>query len=349
MRKRLRVLLIEDDPVYVRFIREMFKEIPDNLFHLQHAERLGTGLDMLKGGEVDIVLLDLMLPDSMRLDTVRRVVEYSPQVPIVVLTTIRDEQTGIAAVQTGAQDYLFKGEVSGPLLSRALRYALERKQVEEAIKQVNRNLSLMNSITRHDILNQLTIILGYLPLIKESAADEKQREYIHRMELAADAIHRQIEFTRDYQSIGAQSPQWQNIEETVTRAIHGLDLTGVTINLDLENVEVYADPMLERVFYNLFDNALKHGGNVTGVGIHCCEAGDGIQLIWQDNGAGIPKEDKERIFRRGVGRNHGFGLFLIRSILAITGIEIRETGDPGKGARFEIHIPRGYFRMIGKE
>ncbi len=135
MRGKTRVLLVEDDRANARLIMEMLKEVPESPFILQHAERLAGGLALLDAGEIDVVLLDLMLPDSMRLDTVRTVVEQFPQVPIVVLTTLHDVETGIEAVQAGAQDYLFKGEVDSALLARSLKYAMERKRILEALKE----------------------------------------------------------------------------------------------------------------------------------------------------------------------------------------------------------------------
>ncbi|MDI6718540.1 MAG: hybrid sensor histidine kinase/response regulator [Methanomicrobiales archaeon] len=346
--KQLRVLLIEDDPSYARYIREILGEMPGAPFRMQHAHRLSEGIAILKEGAVDVVLLDLMLPDSMRLDTVRAVVEQFPQVPIVVLTTLHDEQTGLEAVQAGAQDYLFKGEAESPLLSRAMRYAVERKQVEQALKQVNRNLSLMNSITRHDILNQLTIILGYLPVAQDLATDPEQREYLNRIAKAAAAIHRQIEFSREYQNIGVQSPQWQRIRPSVYSALNDLDIGDTALSIDLPEIEVFADPMLEKVFYNLIDNSLRHGGRVTAIRMHARESEDGMRIVYEDDGIGVPAGEKEKIFRRSKGGDHGFGLFLIRNILAITNIQIRECGEPGEGARFEMHIPPGSYRPAGR-
>jgi signal transduction histidine kinase len=346
MNDPVKVLLIEDDPTYVRFIQETFREMPNKPFSLLVADQLSSGLRILESEQVDLVLLDLMLPDSIMLDTLRRVAEHSPKVPIVVLTTLEDEQTGISAVQMGAQDYLHKGEMSSALLSRSLRYARERKQAEESLKQVNRNLHLMNSITRHDLLNQLTVIIGFLHLMEDDESCQNCREYLDKMGKAAKAIQRQIEFTREYQNIGAQSVQWQNIRETIQLAVSHYpgDLSPVTIAIDGEDVEIYADPMLEKVFYNLLDNALCHGDHVSEIRVSWQEIDNELVLTWADNGVGISPEQKNKIFRLGVGTNKGLGLFLIRSILAITNMEIQETGEPGQGARFEIHIPRGYFK-----
>jgi signal transduction histidine kinase len=97
--------------------------------------------------------------------------------------------------------------------------------------------------------------------------------------------------------------------------------------------------MLENVFYNLVENTIRHGGNATEIRVRCEKSPPGLLLIYQDNGCGIPAGMKDRIFDYGVGDNTGLGLFLSREILSITGISVRETGEPGRGARFEIRVP----------
>ena len=103
----------------------------------------------------------------------------------------------------------------------------------------------------------------------------------------------------------------------------------------------YADPLLEKVFTNLIDNAVRHGGTVNRIGFSVREEGDSLIIVCEDDGAGVEEEEKRKIFRRGVGKNTGYGLFLAREILAITGLSIREVGTPGQGARFEIMVPCG--------
>jgi signal transduction histidine kinase len=111
------------------------------------------------------------------------------------------------------------------------------------------------------------------------------------------------------------------------------------------SLEIFADPLLEKVFYNLFDNALRYGGaKMTKITVSSLESGPDLKLRIEDDGEGIGAEDKKRLFERGFGRNTGLGLFLSREILTITGIVIGETGEPGKGARFEMTIPKGRFR-----
>jgi signal transduction histidine kinase len=111
----------------------------------------------------------------------------------------------------------------------------------------------------------------------------------------------------------------------------------------VERLEVFADPMLDRVFANLIENAVRHGKTVSQVVITYQVLEDGLSIYVEDDGVGIPAAGKEEIFAYGIGSGGGLGLFLVREILSITGMTIRETGTPGEGARFVIHVlPDGY-------
>jgi PAS domain S-box-containing protein len=222
----------------------------------------------------------------------------------------------------------------------------EQKQAQDALSLANRKLNLLNNVTRHDILNQLTALLGYLELSKEDIQDPRFQTYVTKEELAAHAIRDQILFTRDYQNIGVHSPQWQNIAATVTLAMATLNIHHVRVTVKLDPIEIYADPLLEKVFYNLIENSLRHGEHVTEIEILSEKVSDGIDIIISDNGIGIPDDAKERIFRREYFKHTGFGLFLTGEILSITNLTIRENGTSGKGARFVIHAPMGTYRSL---
>jgi signal transduction histidine kinase len=112
--------------------------------------------------------------------------------------------------------------------------------------------------------------------------------------------------------------------------------------------QIYADPLIEKVFYNLVENSIRHGGKVTSINVSVQKTSAGLSVIYEDNGNGIPVESKEQIFERGYGAHTGFGLFLSREILAITDILITENGEPGEGARFEFIIPHDSFRKTNK-
>jgi len=223
----------------------------------------------------------------------------------------------------------------------------ERKQAEEALAIANRKLNLLSSITRHDILNQLSGLLGFIVLSKENIHNpDKLQEFIEVELMAANTIRHQIMFTRDYQGMGVQAPAWQSVSMSVVRAKGELNLRNVEVIQDLPDLEVYADPLFDKVFYNLIDNALRYGGeDMKTIRLHCQESENHLTIICEDDGAGIPGEDKKRLFTKGFGKNTGLGLFLTREILSITGITIMENGKPGEGARFEITVPKGKYRI----
>jgi len=219
-----------------------------------------------------------------------------------------------------------------------------RRRTEKNLEDTNRKLSLMNDITRHDILNQLSVLNSYLSLAEERSEDREVKKYLVRTEQVADTIHAQILFARDYQAIGVESPQWQNFHTTLIHARQSLKIASLDIDPACARFEIFADPLLVKVFYNLMENSLKYGNAGTMIRFSCRRFNEALLVTCEDNGAGIPPEEKEKIFCRGYGKNTGLGLFLIREILAITGIEIHETGEPEKGARFEILVPKSGFR-----
>jgi len=214
-----------------------------------------------------------------------------------------------------------------------------------ALTRANEKLNLLSSITRHDILNQLTALSGYLELMGEGPKNPQIQKYIDIEKRIAQTIKKQIQFTKDYHEIGVQSPQWYNVKKTIETATAPLPLPQGTLTVGIENISIYADPLLEKVFYNLVENALRYGRELPRITFSSILQGDSMMLVCEDTGEGVPEEFKEAIFKRQYFKHTGFGLFLSREILGITGLSIRETGEPGKGARFEITIPPGYFHI----
>jgi signal transduction histidine kinase len=226
----------------------------------------------------------------------------------------------------------------------------QRKKTEEALAVTNRKLNLLSSITRHDILNQLMALRTYLELSLDYSTDPVLTDIITKEQGIAEVIDEQITFTRDYRQMGVTAPSWQEIDKVIPWTLQPLMTPSVTVSVNCPHLEVFADPMLEKVFYNLVDNAIRYGGkSLSRISIGYTENEDGLDLTVEDNGQGIVPENKEKIFERGFGQNTGFGLFLSREILAITGMTITETGEFGSGARFEIHIPKGTYRFTGPD
>jgi len=239
----------------------------------------------------------------------------------------------------------------GPATLNIVRDVTDRKKIEDALILANEKLNLLSSVTRHDVLNQLLILKGYLHLSLQSLDDqEKTRTFIGREINSVATIEHQILFTKDYQDMGIRAPVWQDVGMILVRAKGALPMRDVAVKTESANVEVFADPLFEKVFYNLIDNALKHGGeSLTTIRVSAHETEKGLAIIVEDNGSGIPDAEKPGLFAQGYGKHTGFGLFLSREILAITGMTIVENGVAGRGARFEITIPRGAYRFTDRK
>ncbi|MDD1701573.1 MAG: response regulator [Methanoregula sp.] len=219
------------------------------------------------------------------------------------------------------------------------------KQNEYALRQANRKLSILSGCTLHDINNKLTGLSGYLSILQEKQPDPALHDYFRKASDTVMSISSMIHFAREYESIGVNYPSWQDCRALVDTAVAEASPGSVRIKNDLPgNIEIFADPLIARVFYNLIDNAVRHGRTITGIRFFTVMHGDCLVIICEDNGSGIRTDNKERIFDRGFGENTGLGLAFSREILDITGITIHETGAEGTGARFEIVIPKGALR-----
>jgi signal transduction histidine kinase len=222
----------------------------------------------------------------------------------------------------------------------------DKIQEESALQRANKKLNFFNSITRHEILNHLTVVKGFIELSKEQLHNPDFLLKSFDKELAAaNAIQNMIVFTRDYQNIGIQPPEWYPISSTIKSAVAGIRLGPITLSNDTEGVEVYADHLFERVFFHLLDNAVRYGGKIRTIRFSCDESFEELHVICEDDGIGIPPDAKEKIFNRQFFQNTGLDMYLVREIVSITGMSIRETGTYGTGARFEIRVPKGAYRF----
>ena len=222
----------------------------------------------------------------------------------------------------------------------------QRRKTLDSITLANKKLNLMYDITRHDILNKITVLFGLVDMTIASQSPNERRQYLSEIRDTGDTIYRQITLTRDYQEVGIKSPRWNPMSEVIDRAILNFSGSGLSIISGIGQLEIYADPLIEKVIYNLIDNAIRYGKTITTISFSTRMSEKGLELICEDDGIGIEPGAKEKIFDRGFGNNTGLGLFLAREILIITGITIRETGEPGRGAQFTISLPMGTFRFV---
>lgn len=239
---------------------------------------------------------------------------------------------------------VFKAADGSLMTSIIIRNITERKEREESLRLAHKQLSLLNQVTRHDMINQLTIMEGYIALLQSTELKTNQTDYLRKLKTSTDMLKRQVEFTRQYQEIGTEPPRWLRLSDLVKKVVGILDLNGLAIIGPNIDVCIKADPMLEKVVYNLIENAVRHGKGATHVVISVKEGERDTVVAFQDDGPGIEDGDRARLFEPGYGKHTGFGLFMSREILRMTGLDIMENGRNGKGARFEIVVPNDKVR-----
>jgi signal transduction histidine kinase len=243
-------------------------------------------------------------------------------------------------------EYGSNGEVAG--IFGTYMDVTERKKSEQAAKLADLKIALLGDITRHDVHNKVTALSGYLQLAELRSTDPAARELLAKARLAAQNITHQMSFAREYQSLGQNEAHWIDLEGACRRGVVNMDLGHVRLHIALEGYDVFADPMLEKVFHNLVENSVRYGRTVTTIEITASVTDAGLRIICQDNGVGISEQDRPLLFDWEFRGRRGHGLHLIGEVLRISGMSIRETGDAGQGSRFEILVPPGRFRVTSE-
>ncbi|HWQ63076.1 MAG TPA: PAS domain S-box protein [Methanospirillum sp.] len=237
-----------------------------------------------------------------------------------------------------------KGEVA--FIVEQLIDVTQRKQAEEALKEANQKLRLLTGLTRHDILNQLSALQAFHDLILQTSDPEVIHTRIKQSQDVCDRIEQIIGFTREYEDFGIVSSGWHRIKPLIRSACYEVRLGGMHLTETIHpGLEVYADPIIRKVFTTLLENAIRHGKDITRITVSSKTVENSLIIMFEDDGTGVEEWEKDMIFDHGYGKHTGIGLFLAREILAITGLSISETGKPLEGARFEIFVPEGKYRF----
>ncbi len=376
----IKVLLIEDNPGDACLIEDMLATAKGARFHLESVDRLAKGIERLGAAGIDVVLLDLSLPDSDGLDTFLRVQSRTLAVPIVILTSLDDEETALRAVREGAQDYISKNGLVSELLVCSISYAIERKRfenqlrdatekkrAEEALRNCEEAIGRLAGGVAHDFNNILTVIQTSTFFAKNSVApDHPLQTNLREIEMAgkrAGDLTRQLLAFARRQVIAPRNVDLNELilelEKTLRRLI-GEDVELMTVTApDLGLVRV--DPgQMEQVLINLSVNArdaMPQGGRLiietSRVSLSAEEArryslptfGDYVLLTVRDNGCGMSAEVKARVFEpffttKELGKGTGLGLATCYGIVAQSGGQITAESEPGLGATFQIYLPR---------
>ena len=207
-------------------------------------------------------------------------------------------------------------------------------------------LKELNAVLRHDVFNQLTILVGFIQYSGDLIEDPEIREFLQKEETAGMNIQKLMQFSREYQDLVINPPCWLDIAKTAREAFHPVSLGEVEITCDLAGIEVFASPFIGKVLVTLAEAGLEFGRKPSRITITSVEnsGDDTLTVILGDDGGGIADEERAILFERRHGHTQGYGLWLAREILSLTGITVYESGTEGEGCRFELVIPPGYWR-----
>ena len=351
-----RILLIEDNPGDARLIQEMLREhrgADSPPIDVHHEDSLATGIDRLEATDgPDIVLLDLGLPGSSGLETLETVLDHTDNVPVIVLTGMPETALGIEAVSHGAQDYLVKDDVSPEVLARAIRYSIERKRTERELRQRTEELTILNNLTRHDIRNDISLVVGRARELTEhvdprgqDALDEIVQSSNHVLQLTR-TVGDIVESISGEEEVELRPVVLSRVLATEIEKAEGL-YRGVEISLesDVAGIRVRANDLLSSVVGNLISNAIFYNDKETPVVVVSVETDeDTVTLRVADNGPGIPDRRKDRIFEKGeqgaTSTGMGIGLSLVDRLVEQYGGDIRIEDNEPVGSVFCVDLSR---------
>ena len=308
----------------------------------QFSDLMGYGVDDLRGMNV----YDLQTPRIKAGDSelVKSLLERQGEKANVERQWVRKDGTTWWGHVVGS--LLFDDAGSPKKIMAIILDITERKRSEMQLVIANRKLTLLGDLTRHDVKNRLSALSGFMQLAEMKATDPQLRSYLSKASQLAVDIAGQMDFTKEYQKIGSKEATWISMSKECFSAGSGLDLGEIQLECGLCGLEIFADPMVPKGFSNIIENAVKHGGHVTRIKVSYQETEGGIKLVFEDDGVGIPDSDKKMMFEWGYKGRMGHGLHFVSELLTITGMSIRETGVYGKGARFEVFVPTGSYRIV---
>ena len=369
------ILLVEDNPGDARLIEEMLQMKGGLLgrdtdvsrgFEIDHVEKLSDAISTIESEDVDIVLLDLMLPDSRGEETLDEMLARTRDLPIIVMTGLNDRDFGVDAVKRGAQDFLVKGEFDGELLVRTIKYAIERKKNERQLAARTEELEILTRILHHDIRNDMNIVRGMIRLgMDEENPDESFETALSNVEHAietTETVEPLLESITGEEELDLEPiPLRETLGDEIRKLESSYPDTTVHPPADPDEADdgvdvvggddsgpdaVLANPLLSSVFGNLLNNAVQHNDTETpeiDVSVEIDRAEDRARVALADDGPGIPEERRDALFdQAAAGRRSsdtGLGLYLVDRLVTEYDGDVWVGDSDLGGARFVVELP----------
>ena len=337
------VLCVDKNPVLLESCKHFLEREKD--IHVHTASSADEALEQMKTVAVDAIVADYDLPGSDALQFLRMVREKSPGILFILFTGTSTEEIVIEALNNGADYYIRKGPDPTSRFLELSETLKNKIWAKNAVVVARNNLIMFSGLTRHDILNQLMIISGSLELASDDVKEPGLLQNLTRAQTATTTIQRQIVFSREYEKLGAGAPCWQPLHTVIRQAFLELQAETLTLDLPKDAIDVYADPIFDKVFFHLFIYVNKYSTGATRITVSYGRTANGLIISLSDNGAGISPSDKKLLFDKKPGSEKVPGPYLAERILEVTGMTVRENGGEKEGLRFEIVVPPDGFRQ----
>ncbi|NQT25979.1 response regulator [candidate division KSB1 bacterium] len=379
--QKIKILLIEDNPADARLLQETLSDVNQNesintVFEIQCATRHVEGIEFLNEADYDIVLLDLSLPDSQGLETFTNTHRLFPDIPIIILSGLDDETVALQAVRSGAQDYLFKGEATGYLLLRAIRYAIERKRIVAELKTANKKLQELDhlksdflSTVSHELRTPIAIMREGVSLCLDGVAgeiNETQKELLSDTQQNIDRLARLVTDLLDISKIEADKIKLRRSAvdmRLITKKVYEYYITQANerkidfeVELPDQSISLYADEdKMFQIYQNLVSNALRYTESGGKVKISLKENAREIICTVADTGIGIAKGNIGKLFSKfeqfgrleGPGyKGTGLGLAIAKGLVEKHGGRIWVDSKLGEGTSFYFAMKKLSFPRI---
>lgn len=365
MNDAIKILLIEDSPSDADLLQEYIDDIDNLKINVIHVQLLGEAEIILAKENIDVVLLDLNLPDASGLDTVKRTYAVANDVPIVVLSGLVDEDMALEAVRQGAQDYLVKGQITSNLLIRTLRYSIERKQMErqlslytEELEARNRELDAYSYTIAHDLQNPIASLFIYTHMIRSAVKNVDDDKLLNRIDKLETIIEKMSSMINQLLHLARLRDPASDVTSVDMVKIARASIKRFEIQTADKNINIILDENLpsalghpawiEEVFANLIGNAVKYMDtdcSTRTITITSTQQDTVSRFIVEDTGPGIKQKDQAHLFemftRVDTRQTAGFGLGLtiVQRIITQLNGQVGVESTLGEGSRFWFTLP----------